>query len=288
MTLRFSFLVFCALLLAAPAAVAQSSNDADSTDASDASTSRFDRVDPHNDRLFFKSTARPVGEGRVIVSALNVFLLQVEVGITDAISLEGGVLLLPDYTGDLFTFNPSVRLYNGDRFDVAVDAQAFAFKESDIFLGDGARPVFSIEINEQWRYAVTPRVHVTYGTDIASLTGSVGVPLATRRTKEDISGTGDVVLLLGGDLQVFNWLKVITENDVTLGVPYSVAAPFRDAQGNVDFARERRETAAYQTLSGVRFFWDRFAIDVAAGAVTYGSTDLDLEGTGLLRFSYRF
>lgn len=278
-------LFLVAVFLLVPGAFAQSPEASDSTDTA---SSRFDRVDPSGDRLFFKSTARSLGDGHVMVSATNVFLPQVEVGITDAISVEAGVLVLPNYAGDLFTFNPSVRLYHGNRLDVSVDAQAFAFQETDAIFGEGGGSIFPINVEEQWRYSVTPRVHATYGTDVASLTGSVGVPLATSRPGERISGSSDAIVSFAGDLQVLNWLKLISENDVALGLPYRFGVPVVSEQGDVITRTVEGETTAFQTLTGVRFFWDRMSIDVAAGVVAYGRDELSREGTGLLRFSYRF
>jgi hypothetical protein len=289
-----ALIVALALVFPPPAAGQQ----ADSTGAEKAH--RFERADPHSYRLLLAPTARPLGAGEVAASLTNVFLPQVAIGVTEAITIEGGMLALPPQFGDLFVFTPSVRLLERGHLDVAVSAQAVAIKEPDVnesdvfFIGwtggilqAGGVPLFGAE--QRWRYAIAPRGVVTYGTEAASLTAAAGVPIANQRHDEMVSNIRSPVLSVGGHLQLLNWLALVTENDLALGVPvqtpFSRRAPRTSSQ---DVVNEEGETKAFQTTSGARLFWDHFAIDLAAGVLTYGRSEFDREIQAVLRFSYRF
>jgi hypothetical protein len=278
----FAVLLFLLPLALVPSSAAAQTSDSTAADAD----ARFSRVDPHASRLFYKPTARPLGRGTVAVSATNVFLPQVAVGISDAISVEGGVLLVPDYVGDLFVLTPIARLAERDRLQIAVSAGAYAVKETDLSFHSQFGSPFPVEVRENWRYGVTPRALLTYGTDTASLTTSVGVPIASHSLYDD-AGSGYLTLGAGGGLQVFNWLKVLTENDVTLGVPYRVLSLQRTGPTD-EFTYRTGRTAVLHTLTGARFFWDHFAIDLGGGVQTAALDEIDSEITIYLRFSYLF
>jgi hypothetical protein len=151
----------------------------------------------------------------------------------------------------------------------------------------GGVPLFGAE--QRWHYAVAPRVAATYGTEIASLTAAAGVPLANQRHYEMVSNVGRLVLSAGGHLQLLNWLALVTENDLALGVPFRIPSsrgtPYTGSQ---DVGYENGETRAFQTISGVRLFWDHLAIELAAGVLTYGRSEFDREIQAVLRFNYRF
>jgi hypothetical protein len=252
-------------------------------------TGRFDRVDPHDYRLLSTPTARPLGAGGVAASLTNVFLPQVAVGVTEAITLEGGVLALPTELGNLVVLTPSVRLLERRRLDVAVTARALAVKETDVLFSAGPGGVLPSGAEQRWRYVVVPRAVATYGTETASLTASVGVPLANQGRFDTVSGSGDLVLSGGGSVQLLNWLALVSENDLVLGVPFRVPSGLSPSATNFrDFVYEEGETTAVQTIGGVRLFWDHLAIDLAAGVLTYGRQEFDREGRGMLRVSYRF
>jgi hypothetical protein len=233
-------------------------------------------------------------------SLTNVFLPQVAVGVTEAITVEGGALIFPPQLGELFVLTSSIRLFERRRLDVAVNARALAVKEPDVnesdvfFIGwtggvlqTGGGPLFGAE--QRWHYAVAPRVVATYGTEVASLTASAGGPLANRGHYETVSNIGGLVLSAGGHLQLLNWLALVTENDLAFGVPFRIPSrrgtPYTGSQ---DVVYEEGETRALRTISGVRFFWDHLAIELAAGMLAYGRSAFDRETQAVLRFSYRF
>jgi hypothetical protein len=282
--------VYCILLLAALAGAVAAPAAGQPSDSSRAGeTGRFDRVDPHGYRLLSKQTARPLGAGGVIASLTNVFLPQVAVGVTEAITLEGGVLALPTELGNLVVLTPSVRLLERRRLDVAVTARAFAVKETDVIVSVGPGGVLPSGAEERWRYVVAPRAVATYGTETASLTASVGVPLANQGRFDTVSGSGDLVLSGGGSLQLLNWLALVSENDLVLGVPFRVPSGLSPSATNFrDFVYEEGETTAVQTISGARLFWDHLAIDLAGGVRAYARSEFDREPQVFLRFSYRF
>lgn len=276
-----AFLLLLSIGLQAPLAAAQAP---DSTDVG--SDTRFSRVDPHGHRLFYSPTARSLERGAVSVSTTNIFLPQVAVGITDAISVEAGVLLMPTHVADLFLLTPSVRLVERDRMQIAVSAGAYAMKETSLSFNNQFGGFFPFEVRESWRYGVTPRALLTYGTETASLTTSIGTPIASR-SLYDGTRSGFLTLSAGGGLQVLNWLKFVVENDATIGAPYRVlSAQQTDPTG--EFTYREGRTTALQSLAGARFFWDHFAIDFGVGFQAAALDRIDSEVASYLRFSYLF
>jgi hypothetical protein len=262
--------------------VAAQSADA-SADSSDARQ--------HDERLFIKPTARPAGKGAVTVSLVNVFLPQVSVGITDAVSVQAAALLLPGAVGDLYTLWPSARLLHRGRLHLSADVRGTAIRETGIFFGGG--PGFGVRTLTSWRYAVTPQAVVTYGTEAASATASVGVPFTTRSRYDDVTGTGDVVVSGGGALRVLPWLTLLTENDLALGVPYRIVAvvggPTEGGDGgDVQLGYATGTMSVVQTVTGVRLGGGAFAVDLGGGVLVASREEFDTQATAIVRFSYRF
>lgn len=263
-----AFLLLLSIGLQALPAAAQSPDSADSSTVD--SDTRFSRVDPHAHRLFYSSTARPLERGAVSVSVTNVFLPQVAVGITDAISVEAGALA----NAELFLLMPSVRLAERDRLQISVSARAYVAKETGLSFNSQPGGFFRVEALEDWRYGVTPRALLTYGTDAASLTTSIGTPIASRGLYDD-PRSGFLTLSVGGSLQVLNWLKFIAENEATIGAPYR------------ELSAEGR-TTVLESLAGARFFWDHFAIDLGVGVQAATLDRIDSGAVLHLRFDYLF
>lgn len=242
---------------------------------------RFERRDPQRSHLFASSTARPIGSGDVYASSTAIVLLQAGIGISERVSLQAGGAV--GYDGNdleyLFTARPKFTLLQtqtgtpsgGVPLSVALEAQTAALYGTDFLEG------------RNWDVAIFPRALATYGSPEAALTAGLGVPF----TADD----GNVATLsasLGGELQVLEWLKLITDNRVYLGAEQQFVSVSFDGEQFRTSVREDHSTIAEFT-GGTRFMWDHFALETGIGGMA--GEGLRADGTDLLvhlRLSYRF
>lgn len=180
----------------------------------DDSSPRFDHPDPAGTRLFFAPTARPLSSGSVYLAVYEVFFPFAAVGVGDVLTLAGGVSILP-FTDQLLYAAPKVTVYNGRRSQFALGLLAGTVTgESEaggLLYGLGS-----------------------FGTPERAVTLGLGFAF----------GGGDVsdspALVLGGELQLSNRTKLITENYVLPAVEEGILLS-----------------------GGVRFFGEQLAADVA-------------------------
>lgn len=148
------------------------------------------RADPNHTRLLFAPTARALQSGEGYVALYQIFLPFVAVGVSDAVALAGGLSLLPGVSEQLVYAAPKVTPYR--RGDLAVAVGAFA---ATITASEGG--VGGIV------YAVG-----TKGGPSAAVSFGAGF----------LFGGGDFIetpiLLLGGEYQVSNNVKLLSENYV--------------------------------------------------------------------------
>lgn len=234
---------------------------------------RFERRDPQRSRFFSTSTARPVGGGAFYAS-LAPLALQAGVGISDVLSLRAATAF--GFDGE----NPEYALRAAPKLTV-YESQAGASSNSatlSVALDARATARYQTYPNgRDWAFAMLPRTVATYGTPEASLTAAAGVPLTTS------DGSGLLAATLGGEVQVLNWLKLISENHLYVGASQRYDL-FLSGGGE---ARLLPEETTFASLSGgARLMWDRFSFET--GLVTRAGADFD-GGTGMhLRLSYRF
>jgi hypothetical protein len=185
--------------------------------------------DPNRTRLLFTPTARALGAGEGYLAVYQIFLPFVAFGITDEVSLAGGTVLFPEAFGRVLYLAPKATLI--DRGDLAVAIGGIGF---GVFMDD-ERTTFGLG------YGV-----VTYGGLERSVTAGAGFAFA----EGDVAS--GAVLTLGGELQLSNSVKLLTEN-------YLI--PFRESYYD---GRVRERTRYEPVLSaGVRFFGQRLAVDLA-------------------------
>lgn len=247
-------------------------------------------MDPQDARLFANSTARPIGADGFYVAGLQLFLGQVGVGITDAISVQAGALLLPgEYFGQILVAMPKVTFLNrrtsflldDTPLALAFDAEIIAQRATRSEIqGYGTGSFYVTGRRRVWDVFATPRLLATYGTTEAALTMGVGVPLGGDRAGHVVTA------MLGGEVQVREGLKLLTENHAYFGLEQSYSALTYE-----DGRLRRRAYSERGTLvvlgGGLRFFWDHFAIEAAAQVST---STFPYEGTDIwpvLSISYR-
>jgi hypothetical protein len=204
--------------------------------------------DPNRTRLLFTPTARALGAGEGYLAAYQVFLPFVAFGITDQVSLAGGTVLLPGAFGRVWYVAPKVTFYEREDLAVGVGGLGIGvFVEDERFtagLGYGL---------------------VTYGGPERSLTAGAGFAFAEGGLSSGL------IVTIGGELQLSNSLKLITENYL---LPWEDEVSWDPVTG-----RSRYETK-YEALLGVgiRFFGQRLAVDLA------GFTSPSLVGEDLFPF----
>ena len=187
---------------------------------------------PNSTRHFFAPTARTLPRGSGYLADHLLFFPSVTYGITDNLTLGGGVSLFPGFALDeqLAFVTPKVGWRINERFDVAVGALLVAIPgeeagtlehergEEDGDGLDGAGILFSV---------------ATWGTPDASVTAGVGHGYAE----------GDwadwPMLMVGGERRVSRRISLVSENWVFPGLDgplVSVGARFMGERLSVDFA----------------------------------------------------
>lgn len=149
---------------------------------------KYFREDPNHTRLLFAPTARSLKTGQGYFSAYQIFFPFVAFGITDFLSMSGGVSLFPFTTHQLYYLAPKVRFFHQQNFDLAGGVLYMNITGGDF---EGGGLVYGVG---------------TYGTSRWGLTfglayGFSGGDLANKP-----------VLMLGGEHRLSNSIKIITEN----------------------------------------------------------------------------
>lgn len=145
----------------------------------------FLRNDPNQTRLFFSPTGKTLAEGKGYFSDYMIFFPFVAYGVTDYITLAGGMTLIPGATSQLFYIAPKVRLINKDNLTISTGVLYVQIKEYNVGVTYGV---------------------CTYGNQKFAVTGGLGWGFA----KGEFSSSP--LALLGFELRVSKYVKIISEN----------------------------------------------------------------------------
>lgn len=211
----------------------------------------FAQRDPSASRLFIAPTARVIPGGQKRISTFTI-MPSFGVGIADRADVSV-YATIPVVEGGFVGANAKVSLLQTPGAAVSVGASAgtaYGFDSSDTPFGGTAYLLGTLGNDAR---SVTAGVFGLYG-------GSLG---------DDVSVGDGFGLLLGGDLQVSNRVKLITENMVAIPT----------GSGNAG-------TASYH-LAGARFFSGGVAGDLALAAVN-GDGEFHLIPFPYFGFSYTF
>lgn len=209
----------------------------------------FRRQDPNHTRLLFAPTGRPLGRGEGQFTDHYVLFPGVSYGLTDNLSIMGGVSIVPGLgLGEqLFYVAPRVAFTISARSAVSAGLlYATGGEGADRF---GAGIVFAVG---------------TFGDRQASL--SVGGGLGFVRDHGEIEWASKPILMLGGEYQLSNSLALISENWLILGDGFG----FGEQPFGLAF----------------RLFGDRLSVD--AGVLLIGNVLKEGFPIPWLSFSYRF
>lgn len=141
--------------------------------------------DPNSTRLLFSPTGRTLPAGKGYFSAYEIFFPFLAIGITDFITLAGGMTLFPGAEEQIYYVAPKIRVLHFENLDLSAGVLFCHIDEED----------FGIF------YGVT-----SIGTDRASLTLGLGWGFVNGETADN------PVIVLGGELQASKSIKFITEN----------------------------------------------------------------------------
>lgn len=172
------------------------------------------REDPNTTRLLLAPTGRGLKSGQAYFADYFLFFPTLAVGVTDHIALSGGISLVPGASSQLAYFGP--------KFSFPLSSYV-SFSTGLLYL----------VIPEDTDDATLTYAVGTFGSKRNSVTLGLGLPFTS-------DGESDPVLLLGGEVQVSNGAKLLTENWL-----------FTEGDGLFLFS------------GGVRFFGAKMAVDLA-------------------------
>ena len=189
------------------------------------SEGRLKPLDPNYSRLMFSPTGRPLKKGDGYFSDYELFFPGVSYGLTDNLTLSGGVSTIPGLgvAEQLFYVSPKIGREFGDRGAVSVGALYAAAHDEDDTIDLGIL------------YGIG-----TVGGRARSL--SFGLGLANGDLGD--GGHSTPIVMVGGSTTVSNHLALVTENWLVL--------------------EDGFELGDQPLAVGLRFFSDRVSADVGA------------------------
>ena len=180
-------------------------------------TGRWSATDPNQSRLFFAPTGRKLKPGSLYFADYYVLFPTLAAGITDHFSITGGVSLIPAADRQAYYVAPKWTFEVSANTGIAAGCMVLKIPEEK-----------ALELV----YASG-----THGNDVRSVTLGIGVPF-------NRDARGNIILVAGGETQVSNRIKLITENWIITG------------------------PGGFGLFSGgVRFFGERLSVDLALIAV---------------------
>ena len=207
---------------------------------------------PNRTRLLFGPTGRNLRQGEGYFNDIYVFFPGVAYGLTDNITIGGGMSLFPgvDFEDQLFYLTPKIGVKVQPMLDVAASALIIRIPDTDDELDE-----FGEEIDDPKTLGVLYGT-MTYGTDDKSATFGLGFGYYD----EDIADKPAV--LVGGEYRIARRASLVTENWV--------------------FPEVDEPLISY----GVRFFGESLAIDLALFNVL--DEDAIFPGIPFIDFVYNF
>ena len=140
--------------------------------------------DPNKTRLFFAPTGRGLKSGKGYFSVYEIFFPMVSFGLLDYATLSGGMSLFPGANSQLIYLAPKITPYQSEKFAVSIGDFFVKFPDNtDDFL------------------------NIIYSVGTVSLgNGAITVGTGYETSSEN------PILLIGGELRISRYTKLITEN----------------------------------------------------------------------------
>ena len=194
-------------------------------------SSRYFREDPNHSRLFFSPTARPLARGRAYLADYELFFPYFGYGVGAGVTMAGGISIIPGAEGQIAYLAPKLTLLERESYSIAGGVLA------NFYLGN---------VDEDF-----PVIGLLYGVGtLGSNERALTIGLAYAFADDNLSNSP--VLMVGGEWQVSNSVKFLTENFMYL----------EDADASL-------------VSGGVRFFGDRLAADLGLFTIPTLLDELD-------------
>jgi hypothetical protein len=183
---------------------------------------KYIRYDPSNSRLFFFPTARTPKAGSGYLSDYELLFPFLSIAATDFLVLSGGFSIIPGASEQLIFIAPKVRFFN-----------------SEYFCASGG--LLYVNIPEEVDNVALGYGVITIGTQKAGLSLGYGKHISSSG-EDNLTG----LIMLGGDVQLSNRVKLMSENYIPVGVE------------NMDVVYS----------FGVRFFGENLSVDLGFFGIT--------------------
>ncbi len=183
---------------------------------------KYVRYDPSNSRLFFFPTARTPQAGSGYFSDYELLFPFLSIAVTDFLVLSGGMSIVPGASDQLIFIAPKIRVFNSENFCASGGLLYINIPEEvdNVALGYGV---------------------ITIGTQKAAFSLGYGTHISSN-DEGDLTG----LVMIGGDIQLSNSVKLMSENYIPVGV----------------------EDMDIVYSFGVRFFGDNLSVDLGFFGVT--------------------
>ncbi len=159
---------------------------------------KYIRYDPNSTRLLFAPTARPLKSGQGYIALYELYLAFVGVGVGDILTLAGGFSIFPGVDEQIYYFAPKITPVQYENLDLSCGIMHLGFTgESEIGLG----------------------ILYTAGT-LGSRTSALTVGLGWGYAGDEVGD--NPVVVLGGEVQLSNSIKLLTENWFPPGTDFSM------------------------------------------------------------------
>ena len=165
----------------------------------------FRHADPNHTRLFFAPTGRGLRAGQGYFSSYELFFPFLAFGVTDFLTLAGGVSVFPGTESQFYFLAPRVNLPPMERLGVAAGV---LYINSTASTGEGVGVTYGVG---------------TYGSENSALTVGLGWGFSGGTYADK------PILVLGGEARLSKYVKLITENWIppnTDGMIYSFGLRF--------------------------------------------------------------
>jgi hypothetical protein len=202
---------------------------------------RFFRSDPNQTRLFFAPTGRAAGAGAGYLAFYEVVVPFVAVGVGHAVTLSGGMTINPGSERFVYAA-PKITVFSRRNTSVALGGIGVAL----LGAGDGGMAGLLFGVG-------------TFGPPSASISAGLAFGFSDEEIGEKPA------LMIGGEYQLSNSLKLLTENYVFVGIEGGVLVS-----------------------GGLRFFGDKLAADIGLLTFPVLLEDSDFFFIPWLGFAYNF
>jgi len=145
-------------------------------------------ADPNDSRMFFGPTARTLPAGRGYFADYYIFFPFLGYGVTDFLTLAGGISLFPGATSQIFYLAPKLHIFNVGKFDLASGLLYLRSTDGEM---KGAGIAYGVS---------------TYGSPNNSVTIGAGWGF----TEGDLYNKP--VIMIGGETRISNSFKLVSEN----------------------------------------------------------------------------